>query len=584
MENLASTVTGELKNLFSANKALEALSPQKALQEYENLILLSTQERDFAIQIDSQISIAKLYRKQGLFYEALKHAGAALQLIYHHFPEDNLRLALCCKELGVVYADGLKKYSIALDYFLKAIKCDVPELNAALYNNIGSLYKDSKQYTKAITYLEEGRNMAIIEKDKNIQVFILENLGRVHMALNQNEVAVATLQEALEVANEVVKVDQSVHYIRGYVLNALAETYLKIQREDEAICMIEEALQVAQLKNHQTVIIESLKNKGAYALQRGDVELFFESINKAIEYTEDENLAYEKDSCLELLKDFYWSQKQYKKACLIADQIIQHKTLAEKTHESISMRDVLEQRESEIITLEEKNRMIGQQKDELEQFAFIVAHDLKEPVRNIGSYGSLVKKRYLSEMDDEGKEFLNFIIKNATHMYKMLEDLLQYATLKSNDDSLKVIDPNIILKNITYRNSNKLVSTGTTIQYANLPLLKIRPIHLNILFDNLIKNAIKFRSSDRSLCIDITASEQDNYICFAVKDNAIGINPDYQSSIFQIFKRLDKINYSGTGIGLAICKKIVETYRGKIWVESAVDEGSTFFFTIRKNV
>lgn len=582
MKSTTITLTSELRERFNDIKKLTARSPQKALSEYENLIALAIQEQDFHVQVDSQIQAASLFRKQGLFYKALRNAGSALQLINHHFPSDKFRMALSCKELGVIYADGLKKYSVALGYFFKAINCDVPELKSILLNNIGSLYKDSKLYKKAKKYLVEGQKLAEREDDKNIYIFILENLGRVYTAQGDYDEAVKVLKEALNVSKEALKTNQSIHYIRGYVMNALAEIYLETNRSGEAIYLIEEALAVAKEKNNMTVIIECLKNKGSYGLRRGNVDLFFESINKAIAYTEDENLVYEKDHCLELLKDYYWSQEMYKEACEVSDQIIQHKMNADKTHESISMADVLEQRESEIMILEEKNRKISQQKDELEQFAYIVAHDLKEPLRNIGNYSGLIQRRYEDVIDEEGGEFINFIMNNATHMYKMLEDLLQYATLRGEDHSINTSDPKIILNNIIYRIKDKLNETNTQIKFIDLPPLNIRPIHLDILFDNLIKNAIKFRSPDRPLVIEITATELESHFCFVVKDNGKGISPAYHETIFQIFKRLDKVNYSGTGIGLSVCKKIVETYRGKIWVESEMDQGASFHFTIRK--
>ncbi len=582
MEYLPSIQKADLDSLFQANKELEAIAPQEAMKGYENLIGLAAEE-NLNIQVDSHTQLANLYRKQGLFYTALRHGGTAFQLINRHFPRDKPRLALCYKELGVIYADGLKKYGIAQTYFFKALECDVVDLQTILYNNIGSLYKDSKEYDKAITYLEKGRLLIPKEKDKRIHIFILENLGKVYLALGQNEKAIPTLREALKVSNQAVVTNKSIYYIRGYVLNALAEVYLESDRDNEAICLIEEALALAKEKKHLTVVIESLRNKAVYALRRGDEDMFFESINKAITYTEDENLAYEKDSCLEMLKDYYWSKQQYKKACLTAEQIILHKAKADRKHEANAFADVLEQRESQIMLLEEKNRMISRQKDELEQFAYIVAHDLKEPLRNIGNYSGLIKRRYAGQMDDEGEEFLNFIVNSTSHLYKMLDDLLQlqYATLKK-EDLKKPADPNLVLEHITYRIKDKLAGTQSRIQYKALPQVPVLSIHLDILFDNLIKNAIKFRSKERPLCVVISAREEEHHFRFAVKDNGIGIDASYHESIFQIFRRLDRSSHKGTGIGLAICKKIVETYQGKIWVESIPGEGCIFYFTISK--
>ncbi len=575
------TVThASLKDSFEENRKLEGKDPRRALAIYEELVILAETEDAYEIQVDCLLRIIPLSMRQGFYSKSLRQGRVALQFIHYHFPEDKKRLAYCYKELGAVYSNGFGKNSLALDYFFKAIKCDLAELNVNLYNNIGSLYKDSQLYDKALKYLEKG--MAIADKYSVIRVFILENLSGVYSALGENEKAEQLLREGLEVSDEIAKTDSSIHYIKGFVLNTLGKLLHQTNRPNESFEYIDLALVSAKKRNNTSVIIESLMNRGNFALAKGDEALFEISIQEAIEYSQDETLSTLQISCLESLKKYHWDKGEFKEACLAADKIISIKDRIEETQESNSMFDLLEERESEIFLLENKNKMINRQKEELEQFAYIVAHDLKEPLRNIGGFGSLIHKRYNSVLDDDGKEFLEFIVKSSTHMYTMLEDLLQYATLESTESELELIEPKEVIEGIIYHVKNKLKCTNTVINFSKLQLpVQIRKVHLNILFDNLIKNAIKFKSENRDLVIDIQNESKGDKILFAVRDNGKGIDPKYHSSIFQIFKRLEKNKHKGTGIGLAVCKKIVENYQGQIWVESQPDVGTTFFFSIK---
>jgi signal transduction histidine kinase/Tfp pilus assembly protein PilF len=573
-----------LAERFQEAVTKQSSSPKEAIAEYQELIPIAIEEKNYKVYVDCQISLGRIYMEQGFAYKALHFTGTALQIINHHFPDDKNLLALCYKELGVIYADGLKKYSIAFNYFFKALHCNVSSLTVALYNNIGSVYKDSGKYDEAIKYL--GLGQALIKDPTDLfNVFILENLGATYLLQNDFQAAETTLLKALSISSTIINSNHSnasAYYIRGFVLNRLGELYLKTKRQKLAMPLINEALEVATNHNHQIVIIESLKNRSSYALLQNDNELFLTSINKAIEYCENENLINEGESCLQLLKDYHWSHGNYREACIIADKIIAYNTKIKETHESNSMSELLEQRESEIVLLEEDNRSINREKEDLKQFAFIVAHDLKEPLRSIGSYSGILKRKYASIIDKEGLEFLDFVINSSSHMYQMLEDLLKYATLNEQDNAIGMTLPKPILDNITYQLKDKINELGAQVIYEDIPPVFIRSTHLSVLLDNLIKNALKFRQPGRKPVVHIAVKEEKNQFCFIVKDNGKGIHPQYFEKIFQIFKRLDKNPNSGTGIGLSICKKIVESYNGRIWVESEEGAGATFYFTLPK--
>ena len=218
---------------------------------------------------------------------------------------------------------------------------------------------------------------------------------------------------------------------------------------------------------------------------------------------------------------------------------------------------------------------------DLEQFAHSASHDLKEPIRSISVYTELIKKHYGQFLDHKGAEYLEFVRSGAARMETLLEDLLAYAQASSIPDeipdAIDATDPlDAALENLagSIRDSSARIETG------EMPLVRIRPGHLQQLFQNLVGNAIKYRSSAPPH-VRVAARSEDGRWVFSVEDNGIGIAEEYKETIFGIFKRLHTNQaYSGTGMGLAICQRVVERYRGRIWVESQPGQGSTFYFTI----
>ncbi|GAB2680080.1 hypothetical protein GCM10027036_37950 [Flavihumibacter cheonanensis] len=233
--------------------------------------------------------------------------------------------------------------------------------------------------------------------------------------------------------------------------------------------------------------------------------------------------------------------------------------------------------------LSERAEQLSRSNAELERFAFIASHDLQEPLRMVSSFLQLVEKRYKDKLDEAGKQYIQYAVSGAERMKKLINDLLAYSRLENMAVELTEVDMNQVLKEVVHNLQESIAETNAIVEIDTLPVvLKGNFSGLVQLFQNLIGNAIKYRS-DLQPEIRISAKEENNYWQFAVKDNGIGIEPDYFEKIFVIFQRLHNMTeYSGTGIGLAICKKIVEQHKGKIWVYSKEKEGSTFYFTIKK--
>jgi PAS domain S-box-containing protein len=218
---------------------------------------------------------------------------------------------------------------------------------------------------------------------------------------------------------------------------------------------------------------------------------------------------------------------------------------------------------------------------DLEQFAFSASHDLQEPLRSIKIYSEFLMKRHAHKLDREALKFMSFLRNGATRMETLVRDLLTYTQATKFDEPPKVTDANEALKTALANLSGAIMETGAHVTNGPLPLLPVNGTHLQQLFQNLIGNAIKYRSPERPPAVHVEAERQKDHWVFSVADNGMGIDPDYKESIFGLFKRLHSSNeYSGTGIGLAICRRIVDRYQGRIWVESEPGRGSTFRFTL----
>jgi len=219
--------------------------------------------------------------------------------------------------------------------------------------------------------------------------------------------------------------------------------------------------------------------------------------------------------------------------------------------------------------------------EDLEHFAYTASHDLQEPIRTIAIYSELVKRKYGDLLDDIGHEFLNYINGGAKRLEKLVQDLLAYTRATAIRDELPDPESSIAAIRAAEANLSEVIRENRAeVHYEALPCVRMREVHLQQLFQNLIGNAIKYRS-DSPPRVSISASMAGRFWLFQVRDNGIGISPDYKDSIFEIFNRLHtNEEYGGTGIGLAICRRIVDRYHGKIWVESEIGRGSTFFFTV----
>ena len=217
---------------------------------------------------------------------------------------------------------------------------------------------------------------------------------------------------------------------------------------------------------------------------------------------------------------------------------------------------------------------------ELEQFAYVASHDLQEPLRMVANYTQLLAERYRGKLDEQADKYIYYAVDGATRMQLMIQDLLAFSRAGRQENNVHSVDCKALVEQALKNLSAAIEESGAVVNYDELPKVMANSIQITQLFQNLIGNAIKFHGGDKPV-VTISAEESSGEWIFSVADNGIGIAAEHFEVIFAIFQRLHtRTEYSGNGIGLAICRKIVERHGGRMWVESNAAKGSTFKFSL----
>ncbi len=236
------------------------------------------------------------------------------------------------------------------------------------------------------------------------------------------------------------------------------------------------------------------------------------------------------------------------------------------------VRDITERKQAEAKIL--------LQNEELGRFAFMASHDLKEPLRSIEAFAEILSLDYADKLDAEGQNYLEILMSSASRLRAVVNDVLEYSRLDADAGAAAEFDAGKVLKQLRDELRDQLQKTDGQITTDELPVLRGDRVRFYRLLQNLISNALKYCPPKRQPKVHISAALHNYYWQFRVQDNGIGIDPEYFSVIFEMFKRLHtRDEYSGTGIGLAICRRIVESWEGEIWIEAAPDHGCVFCFT-----
>ena len=274
-----------------------------------------------------------------------------------------------------------------------------------------------------------------------------------------------------------------------------------------------------------------------------------------------------------MLQDITQHKEQEKKIHLLLEEL---KTLNAELEQTIDERTK---------NLVKTNEDLMRSNQDLEQFAYAASHDLQEPLRMVGNFVQLLDRKYGNKLDENGKTYINFAVEGVTRMSSLIKSLLQYSRVGRKEAEAREVDIKKIIEHKLLDLDQMIKDRNAIVTIEEMPQgIVCEPVQIGLVIYNLIVNGLKFNKKDQPR-VTISSKELEDYWCFKITDNGIGIEEVYKDKIFEIFKRLNRRDeYDGTGIGLALCKKIVYRHKGKIWFDSVLNEGTTFYFTISKDL
>lgn len=547
---------------------------------------LAEQEEDFVKQGIFLNYLGVFYATKGLTYKARYYFQKAFA-IYQKI-NDESKIATSYTNIGLLYREQ-NKYEKALSCFFQALNFNIPSISPRILNNIGTIYIRLLDYEKAWEYLESAEQQSTEQNLEDSLCKVIINKGIISKYQENWEAAISYFNSALEISQT-----NQFSTIQLDCLMELASVYQATGKSDKAIGIYQKVIQLGHESELHRIECKAHFELGKILHAQKSHKKAHDKLKLVIDLT----IKYEFDElkleALELLRKVYIGLDEINDANNLAGEIIelQRKNYEEKTLQEFE--DVLQNKDDEIKELAKKNQIILDQNNqllqnykELEQYAFIVAHDLKEPLRGISSFSQmLVEKAQKSVSSDKLEsihECRDFILNNTQLMRNKLDDLLRYSTLKPQTEKIEKIKVEQIIDELLWSYNDLITEKNAKIVVHELPELWISPQHLLLIFKELLENALKFTDSEREPIIEIGSQMIDGKKMFWISDNGIGIEKDYHKKIFRIFNRLEKQKYKGTGIGLPICEKIVNLYDGEIWVESAIDKGSKFFFIIKES-
>ncbi|MGB1241254.1 MAG: ATP-binding protein [Chitinophagales bacterium] len=615
-----------------------------SLKEEELLSLKQTLERIISIsQTTSNFSkTSKLYALLAKIHIALNTNKAAFEALQKSIAvgkdflnnKEQIKILKRTADLSLT----MGKYEEAYSYRLQILKVyEKLKDNEGIYStfyNIGSIFFYQENFPQALEYYQQAHQMAKMAQDSSIIYRSLAAMGSVYGELKDNDKSLAYNFQSLKMA-ENMNFDMGVAYAAhnvglNYVLQnqldtaltylqqsldlmrkskdkfgeanclqAISGVHSKTQDYTEAIAHLEKALEIHRQLGDRSRIREIYRdlskayfNGGnsvkAYQVQKGYIELR-DSLVKEETMQQMASLKQtyelekkESEKQIAIMQKEQQIERMYRYAGLLGLGVLMLVSwlFYSRYQEQTTMNKLLAQKNEEI---QLQNNKLATSNRELEQFAYIASHDLKEPLRNIGGFTSLLERRYIEKGDEDAKDFMRFISGSVNHMHKLLTDLLAYSRIGMQEGNhTELLNLNDIIKQVSSNYQTSIKKHNAQIISTNLPTIHANRIQMIQLFQNLIGNAIKFKSEEAPE-IHIHCAENTKEFTISVRDNGIGMEQEYTDKIFVIFQRLhNRTKYEGTGIGLSICKKIVEQHDGKIWVESQSGDGSTFYFSIPK--
>jgi signal transduction histidine kinase len=597
---------------------------EQAAQAYSQALALQSMVTDTA-RADIFLDWAILNKKRGDYNTAKEYYQNALKIAetMHDFE----MIGHVYNGLATVHG-ALSDFEKAIEYYLKALdaaeKVGKKTAISASFRNMAIIYMKAHNYDLALKNIEHAYWVALQSKDSAAIAHSLETHGKVLNAMGNPSAAIAKHQEALNIMEKVgdkrFTVELLMQIGESYVqLNQLenAERYYKRCADYEPFMDYYEHPNYyfkwgnLCLKTNRTEMALMAFNKSLALAKKGQFKDLIQKDNAALAELYKQIKDFPKAfNCLEIASAYsdslfneantrHITEAQFKYNAVQSERQIQGLQLRQSRFWFILAlsifllitawliyflrakainNTILLQKNSEI---QLQNRRLQDSNEILHQFAYASAHDLKEPLRSIGSFTSIIAKRYIHLLPPEAGEYMNFVTGGVKRMESLLSGLLEYSTIISEDHTVtKAFNLKMVLDDVVKNLHSKIVEQNAIVTYENCDnSLFVSRLHLIQLFQNLVGNALKFSSETPKISINCALKK--DIVLLSIKDNGIGIKEEHGDKIFKLFQRLSRApEYEGTGIGLTICKNIVEKHSGKIWFESQEGQGTTFFIEL----
>lgn len=537
--NASSSIFGILNNFssvyFEQGNFVKAFEKLHLAQEY-----IPAEKRDYFLAF-SYSSIGDIYDRVGDYRQALDYNFKALKLMRKHHPKYYVVSKLC--SIGQMLLKN-KQYDDGLTYLLEAKalgdSINYTEYHNDIFMNMGNYYLMDGQYEKALTYFEVTLQNTQSLDNKPLMIQTLNLMGKTHTYQMDYEKAIIYHRRALTTAEMA-----EATYFQGVTLNFIGLNFFKSRKWEAAIIYTERAL--------------TFNLTGKY---REEIEQSY-----AILY-----------QVYELQKDFEQALLYFKLYKKFAEE--RQKKLNEEHISQLEINIQLQKKEQEIKLLNQKQVLLQKTNEDLNNFASMASHDLKEPLRMIQSFGNLLVRQHQHQLDTRGLEYLSYITGGAERMSSLINDLLAFVRAGKLEKPTEKVDLNKVLVMTRMNLKVKIKESNALIQSNYLPTIQAHFNPILQVFQNLLSNSIKFQKKDTQPVIIIKGFVLEKIYKISIQDNGIGIKKKDLKKIFDIFNRLhSKETYKGTGIGLAICKKVVESYNGIIDAESTLGKGTIFVLT-----
>lgn len=549
---------------------------KQCLEAAEQLIALSIQSADPIPQIQALILKAKILERMHLLEQSI----ACIEQVEQICPEDldpafRFEIHLCKKR----YLRLNGEWDLALFELLKALELDLPETHSIIYYGFSIIYHKTGDFQTARHYL--SKSLQSLDDYPHPEFWINSKIqeGMIMTHDGKYEEARALFYELMDQAREM---NSTWHECVLY--NCLANIHINLKEYKEASDLCRVMLPKTTEFNYNTFTTSIAASIALIAYLEGDskksVALFLEAIHRAKRINHIEAINFSRIN----LAKIYNQLGEHDQAYALLSGHIHH---VQRNQDQIRIKtfsNLIASREKEIERIRQSAHQIELQNEQLKrwnedfkQYSFILAHDLKEPIRNVSSFSSLLEMKAKGELSPHNIRFLQQIQKAAKTMNLQLDSLLKYLEIEKEQDSYSSFDLAKYLERQLDRSFFTLKPQDQISVSGDIPTVEGHPQQLKNLFNELILNAIKFRNQDAPLTIEIKYSKSGGFHRFAVRDNGQGISSDERSKIFHVFKKLGHSKEKSQGMGLAICQRIVNFHGGMIEVESTPMEGSTFF-------